>query len=689
MNMDPRGKVQSRHLKRNAYLYVRQSSLKQVFHNTESTQRQYALKQRAIALGWGAEQIIVIDADLGQSGASAADRAGFQELVADVGLGKAGIVMGLEVSRLARNNVDWHRLLEICALTDTLILDEDGIYDPAHFNDRLLLGLKGTMSEAELHLLRARLIGGMMSKAKRGELRSPLSIGFVYDAADRVVFDPDRQVQKTLRLFFETFQRTGSAMATVKYFRKEKLRFPSRIRNGPHKGEVAWRQLEHHRALWLLHNPRYAGAFFYGRSRQRKHGDYRYKLLPRDEWIALIRDAHPGYISWEEFEQNQLRLQENSAVHGSDRRKSPPREGPALLQGLAICGKCGMRMTVRYNTRNGKIRPQYVCQRYGIERGEPVCQYILGDSIDQAVGALVLEAVSPVALEVSLAVQQELEERAEEADALRRKAVERAQYEADLARRRYMKVDPENRLVADTLEADWNDKLRVLDQKQEEYKRQREADCMLLDEKKRARILSLTNDFPKLWNDPATPDRERKRMLRFLIDDVTLIKGKELITHVRFRGGATKTLRLPRPLPAYKIRQSSDGLIAEIDRLLNHNTDGETAALLNERGIRSYEGKPLNGLMIRRLRIDHKLKSRYERLREAGFLTGEEVAKRLGIAPSTVKAWRHAGWVKAVAYNDKPEYLYETPGQDAPVKYKWKRRSCRQSISAQNGRSAV
>lgn len=689
MITDPRGKVQSRHLKRNAYLYVRQSSLKQVFHNTESTKRQYALKQRAIALGWGGEQIIVIDADLGQSGASSDDRAGFQELVADVGLGKAGIVMGLEVSRLARNNVDWHRLLEICALTDTLILDEDGIYDPAHFNDRLLLGLKGTMSEAELHLLRARLIGGMLSKAKRGELRSRLPIGLVYDAADRVVFDPDRQVQKTLRIFFETFKRTGSAMATVKYFRKEKLRFPSRIQNGPHKGEVAWRQLEHHRALWLLHNPRYAGAFFYGRSRQRKHGEYRYKLVPRDEWIALIRDAHPGYISWEEFEQNQQRLQENAAVHGSDRRKSPPREGPALLQGLVICGKCGMRMTVRYNTCNGKIRPLYVCQRNGIERGEPQCQHIPGQSIDQAVGKLVVEAVSPMALEVSLAVQQELEERFEEADALRRKAVERAQYESDLARRRYMKVDPDNRLVADTLEADWNDKLRVLDQKQEEYERQRKTDHLLLDEKKRARILSLTNDFPKLWNDPSTPDRERKRMLRLLIDDVTLIKGKELITHVRFRGGATKTLRLSRPLSACEIRKSSDELIAEIDRLLNHHTDNEIAALLNERGIRSYEGKPLHRLMIRRLRIDHNLKRRYDRLREAGFLTGEEVAKRLGVAPSTVKVWRRAGWVKAVAYNDKPEYLYETPGPDTPVKYKWKRRVCQKSNNAKDERSAV
>jgi DNA invertase Pin-like site-specific DNA recombinase len=257
------GKVDARHLKRNAYLYVRQSTLRQVFENTESTQRQYALKQRAVGLGWRVEQIVVVDTDLGQSGASAVDREGFQKLVAEVGMGRAGIVMGLEVSRLARNSTDWHRLLEICALTDTLILDEDGIYDPAHFNDRLLLGLKGTMSEAELHMLRARLIGGMMNKARRGELQMRLPIGLVYDAAGRVALDPDRQVQQTLRTFFETFRRTGSAMATVKDFRRQGLTFPRRVGHGPNKGEVIWGPLLHHRALWLLHNPRYAGAFCY------------------------------------------------------------------------------------------------------------------------------------------------------------------------------------------------------------------------------------------------------------------------------------------------------------------------------------------------------------------------------------------------------------------------------------------
>jgi len=673
MTSDAGGKIQSRHLKRNAYLYVRQSTLRQVFENTESTQRQYALKQRAIALGWAHDQIVVVDSDLGQSGASAADREGFQKLVTEVGMGRAGIVMGLEVSRLARNSTDWHRLLEICALTDTLILDEDGIYDPAHFNDRLLLGLKGTMSEAELHLLHARLIGGMMNKARRGELQMRLPIGFVYDAAGRVVLDPDKQVQQTLRTFFETFQRTGSAMATVKAFRQQGLKFPRRVGHGPNKGDVIWGELLHHRVLWMLHNPRYAGAFCYGRSRQRKHGDGRYKKVPREEWIAFIRDAHVGYLSWENFERNQQLLRENSAAHGGDRRRSPPREGPALLQGLVICGRCGVRMTVRYHRLHGKLVPEYICQRDGIEHADPICQRVSGAVTDEAVGKIVIEMVTPMALEVALLVQKELDARFNEADALRRKHVDRAQYEVDLARRRYMRVDPDNRLVADSLEAEWNAKLRALSEAQEQYVRQREADRVMVDQQQRARILNLANDLPALWHDPATPERERKRVLRLLIEDVTLVNGKEITVHIRFRGGATETLSLPRPLPAWKLRQIDPELIAEIDRLIDEHTDGEIAAILRDRGVRTYEGTIPHRTMIGRLRHDYGLKSRFDRLHGSGLLTRDEMAKALGIHVATVKAWRSKGWLRAVAYNDKSDYLYEPPGKDAPKKFKWKK----------------
>jgi DNA invertase Pin-like site-specific DNA recombinase len=358
---DSHAKVQAQHLKRNAYLYVRQSTLRQVFENTESTKRQYDLRQRAIALGWRVDQVIIIDSDQGQSGKFSADREGFQRLVTEVSMGRAGIAMGLEVSRLARNSTDWHRLLEICALSDTLILDEDGIYDPAHFNDRLLLGLKGTMSEAELHVLRARLRGGILNKARRGELEIRLPIGFVYDAEGRVRLDPDACVQESVRQLFRTFQRTGSASATVKAFRDQELQFPRRVYQGPNKGDVLWSALEHSRVLWVLHHPRYAGAFCFGRSRQRKHpdGHHVFVRLAPEEWVALIRDAHDAYISWEVFEQNVERLRENAQAHGAEREKGPPREGPALLQGLAVCALCGERMTVRYHTQGARQVPDY------------------------------------------------------------------------------------------------------------------------------------------------------------------------------------------------------------------------------------------------------------------------------------------------------------------------------------------
>lgn len=671
---DAHQKVTPRHLKRNAYLYIRQSSLRQVLENTESTERQYALRQRAVALGWPLEHIIVIDSDQGLSGASMAGRDGFQSLVADVGMGRAGIVMGLEVSRLARNSSDWHRLLEICALSDTLILDEDGIYDPAHFNDRLLLGLKGTMSEAELHVLRARLRGGILNKARRGELCSPLPIGFCYDANDRVALDPDRQMQETIGTFFRTFRRTGSATATVKAFRSQGLKFPRHARCGPARGDLVWGELEHSRALWLLHNPRYAGAFFFGRSRQRKCGDRvgSFQRLPREEWVALMPNAHPGYISWDEFEENQRRLRENAQAHGAERKKSPPREGSALLQGLAICGVCGDRMTVRYNCRSGRLMPTYMCQRDGIQRAEPVCQSISGQAIDESVGRLLIEAVTPVALEATLTVQQELQSRIEEADRLRSRHVERARYEADLAQRRFMRVDPQNRLVADELEAQWNQKLRAVAEAQEEYERQRQSDRTILDEAQRARILALAADLPRLWNEATTPDRERKRMARLLIEDVTLLKGKQITAHVRFRGGAAQTLALPLPLPAWALRKTSSEVIAEVDHLLDDHTEAEIARILSERGFRSGTGKSINPLMVWRVRCHYGLKSRYQRLRERGMLTLGEIATRLRVSTDTIKNWNRAGLLRAHPYSDKNECLYEPPGADAPVRYKWK-----------------
>jgi DNA invertase Pin-like site-specific DNA recombinase len=665
-------KVTGAHLTRTAYLYVRQSTLRQVVSNTESGQRQYALRQRAVALGWPAEQIVVIDQDQGHSGASAADREGFQRLVAEVGMGKAGIVLGLEVSRLARNNADWHRLLEICALSETLILDEDGLYDPGDFNDRLLLGLKGTMSEAELHFLRARLRGGILSKARRGELPMPLPVGLVHDPAGKVALDPDQGVQQALRHLFQTFERTGSARAVVQAFAEEGLRFPARVRSGERKGELVWMPLRHWRVLRTLHNPRYAGAFVFGRRRTRKdaEGKTTSRELPREQWTVLIPDTHPGYISWDRFERNQRLLAENASAYGVERAAGPAREGPALLQGLAVCGRCGHRMSVRYHHRRGSLVPDYQCMRDSIQRGGPRCQVIPGHGVDVAIGELLLKTVTPLALEVALTVQAELEQRADEADRLRRSHVERARQRAELARRRYLAVDPGNRLVADTLEADWNDALRTLQAAHDEYDRASAAAKAALSDEQKQRIGALAADFPALWANPATPQRERKRIVRLLLDDVTLVKTDQIHLHVRFRGGTTRSLQIPIPPPAPEARATNPDTLALLDQLLDQHTDAETAAKLNAAGRHSGGGTPFTPTSVRRIRLNHQLPSHADRLRARGLLTLAQIAAQLGVYTGTIKHWHHAGLLRSEKANDKNERLYHppTPGDPRLVK---------------------
>ncbi len=660
-------KVTPSHLARNAYLYVRQSTLKQVLNNTESTARQYALRQRAAALGWPASQIITIDTDQGHSGASAADREGFQHLVAEVGIGRAGIVLGLEVSRLARNNADWHRLLEICALTSTLICDEDGLYDPGEFNDRLLLGLKGTMSEAELHFIRARLRGGQLSAARRGELRMGLPVGLVYDGAGHVVLDPDTGVQDAIRHLFALFARTGSARAVVMAFQAERLLFPVRIRTGPRKGELAWMPLTHWRVLRTLHNPPYAGAFAYGRRREAMaaNGKKTFLALPRDQWTALFPRAHSGYISWEQYEANQQLLLGNAAAHGSERAAGPAREGTALLQGLAVCGRCGRRMTVRYHTRGGIEVPDYQCVREAIDNAGPRCQTIPGAAADAAIGKLLIDTLTPLTLEVALTVQAEIESRAAEADAIRRGHVERARHRADLARRRYLAVDPGNRLVAGSLEADWNETLRALQAAQDDYDNASNGAAALTTADK-ARIQALATDFPALWTNPATPQRERKRMARLLIDDVTMTKTDRIHLHVRFRGGPTTSLAIPIPSPAWQLRQTRPDTLAELDRLLDDHTDAEAADALNAAGHRSGEGKPFTGRIVLELRRSHHLPSHADRLRARGLLTLTETASRLGVHISTIKAWRRAGLLTAHKANDKNMPLFDPPDPGDP-----------------------
>ncbi|MDM0050622.1 recombinase family protein [Variovorax sp. J22R115] len=669
MPTDSALKVDVDHLRRDAFLYVRQSSLRQVFENTESTKRQYALRERAVALGWPLERVHVIDSDLGLSGAQASDRDGFQSLVTEVALGHAGIVLGLEVSRLARNNADWHRLLELAAMSRTLILDEDGIYDPSHFNDRLLLGLKGTMSEAELHILKSRLQGGILNKARRGELEMPLPIGLVYDGAGRVVLDPDRQVQSTVRLLFEVFNDVGSACAVVRRLRDQEVLFPRRIRRGIGKGDLLWGLIDVSRVLQILHNPRYAGAFVYGRSRIACNAQLRpvQRDVSQQDWKVLIRNAHAGYIDWLQFERNELRLRQNLGFAPGERGRMP-REGNALLQGRVLCGRCGARMRVHYEPLGGRLRAYYRCCDEVVRRAGKPCQAVHGPAVDAAVGALLLETVAPAAIEVALAVQDEIAQRIEQAAARRQAQLQRTRYEAELARRRYAKVDPDHRLVADALEADWNQRLRELDSLQQAHERQRNEDQAQLDEPARKRIVDLARDFPRLWNDERTSALERKRMLALLIEDVTLVAGPSVAVHVRWRGGRTQSLYVDKPRPIARIRKTLPEVVKLIDELLETSTDKQIAVKLNALGHRNWRGEAFTMKKVILVRYAYALKSRFERLRERGMLTGQEVAGHLGVSSTTVHQLGRLGILKRHLYGNNHRCLYEPPGNVTLIK---------------------
>jgi DNA invertase Pin-like site-specific DNA recombinase len=653
-------KVTNTHLERDAFLYIRQSTPRQVLENRESTQRQYALRQRAVTLGWPVERIHVIDSDLGKTASQVGGRDGFQQLVSEVALGKAGIIMGLEVSRLARNCADWHRLMELCEIGGTLILDEDGLYDPARFNDKLLLGLKGELSQAELHFLETRMRGGLLNKAQRGELELTPPVGLVHLPEGSTGLDPDLEVQSAMRLLFDTFDRTGSAMQTVRYFREEDLRFPRRIRMGPQKGELLWGPPDHSRVVQILHNPRYAGAFVYGRTRSRRKLDGKFVKLavPREQWLFLIRDVHPGYISWEQFEANQKRLADNNLAFGTTRRLGPAREGPALLQGRVLCGLCGERMGVHYHSRAGKTAIDYICQEGTVRSGFPVCQRVPGNVVDRAVSDLLIELVQPLTLEVALAVEKEVQARCAETDALRHQQVERARYEAEVARRRYMSVDPENRLVATSLEAEWNEKLRAHEAAQENYEKQTEQQHRMSEEEVRQKVLSLATDFPRIWNDPELEALERKRMLRLLIEDITLIKADTITAHIRLRGGATRTLKIDRPLSIAEVRKTKPEVVAEIDRLLDQHCDDEIAQILNREGRRTSQNAPFDIQKIAYIRRAYSLKSCHSRMRTKGWLTAKEMSVRHGVAIATIHFWARRGRLQKHQYQKPRRCLF-------------------------------
>lgn len=657
------GEVTAHQLTRLACLYVRQSTLQQVFEHTESTARQYALLARALTLGWADERIRVIDEDLGHSGASTADRLGFQRLVAEVGLGHVGLVMGLEVSRLARNSTDWHHLLEICALTGTLILDEDGLYDPATFNDRLLLGLKGTMSEAELYVMRARLQGGILNKARRGALKLALPIGLCYAEDERTVLDPHLQVQLSIRQIFATFATTGSACAVVRHFHQHQLAFPRRLRSGPHQGELVWTDLRHEDVLRLLHHPAYAGAYVFGRTRTWKTADGHVHIreVPRDEWQVLVSDAHVGYITWAEYERNQEQLAMNSQAY-APHRLSPPREGPALLQGLILCGRCGGRMTVRYHQRGGKrVVPDYLCQRQGIAHGQSPCQRVPGEALDRAIGDLLVQEVTPQAIALTLAMQEEVAQHAEQARRLRHLQVERARYEAELAQRRYLRVDPENRLVAHVLEAEWNVKLRELEEARQAEEEHLRTDAYQVGAEEHAQLEHVPQQFAQFWTDPHTTARDRKRVVRFLVEDVTVSKTEQIVAHLRFKGGATRTLSIPLPPPFARSRFTPPETLAVIDRLLNDFTDAQVAEHLNEHGYGTFEGLPFGASHVSQLRRHHGLLDRYARLRAQGLRTADELAQEVGMSVQTIWRWYHHGRILGARYNDRGSCLFRLP----------------------------
>src|SRR5487761_764522 len=668
MSGDDIAKVPPARLRRDAYLYIRQSTLYQVINNTESTGRQYDLKHRAAALGWPEDKIHVIDIDQGRSGASTADRAGFQHLVAEVSLGRAGIVLGLECSRLARDSADWQQLVKICAHADTLICDEDGLYDPAIFNDRVLLGMKGQISEFELHFLRARMRGGILAKARRGELALALPAGLVRDHQGQGTLDPDAGVRHAVRRLSGTFTATGSAFGVVRAFREQQLTFPARHHRGPRRGELFFQPLTHDRVIKTLHNPAYAGAYAYGRARHTTglDGHHHTTARPIGEWTVLIKDHHPGYLTWAQHEANLAVLTANAAARGGDRAAGPPREGTALLQGLAVSGGCGRRMTIRYHTRHGTQIPEYMCQNDGIRTAQPICQHLTGDTIDSAVSDLILTALTPAAIEVSLAVSDELIAQAERADQLRPAHVQRAEHAADAARHRYLAVDAANRLVADALEADWNTALRALAAARDDY-RKATAAATAPDQQQRDKIRALAVDLPRLRNDPGTPMRERKRLIRLLITDVTLTRSEETITAaIRFPAGHHHVLRLPVPKNAWQLRATPAQLTELIDHLLDSCTYAQIAGQLNAAGHTSSDGHPWDGDRVAKLASYHQMPSHDQRLHDRGLLTLDQIAAVLNAQPSSIKRWHRLGLITGEQADDRGVFRYH-PGQTRPA----------------------
>jgi DNA invertase Pin-like site-specific DNA recombinase len=574
VSLGPSSKISSWRHERLAVVYVRQSTAQQVLLHTESTRLQYGLVSRAEAYGWATDRIVVIDDDLGKSGATAVGRAGFERLVTEVSLGHVGLILGLEMSRLARSNVDWHRLLEVCALFGTLIADLDGLYDPAFYNDRLLLGLKGTMSEAELHLLKQRLYQGCLSKARRGALAFALPSGYVWDADGAIQFDPDEQVQAVVRLIFTQFEVLGTLGALLRSLARHDIRLGVRVREGPGKGQLVWRRPNRATLQNLLKHPLYAGAYVYGRrqlDRRRFQPDRPRSgrvVMARSNGHVLLPDRCPAYLTWEQYERNLARLAANQARAST---QGVVRNGAALLAGLVVCARCGVRLGVHYQQSHGRPIPfTYDCAHRRNHYGEALCQHVAGPSLDAFVTRHVLAALEPAALELSLAAAEQVEHDRAAVAQLWEQRRERAAYETERAARQYQAVEPENRLVARTLERAWEEKLQAQQGLEEEYHRFLQQQPRVLTAEEREAIRQLAADIPALWSASTTTDADHKEIIRQVVERVE-VQAQGTSEHVRVRitwagGGQTEGV-LVRPLARYRERTDYAPMCARVQEL--------------------------------------------------------------------------------------------------------------------------
>jgi DNA invertase Pin-like site-specific DNA recombinase len=629
--------IQPRHLTRRAVIYVRQSSPNQVLNNQESQHLQYALTQRAMELGWHEDDIQVIDADLGITGTIADGRAGFQQLVAEVALGKIGILIAYEAQRLARNCTHWYQLLDLCGHTDCLIADRDGVYDASSVNGRLLLGLKGQISELELHILRGRLTEGILSKARRGELALTLPTGLVRLQSGEVMKHPDREVQSRLSLVFDTLLEKGSIAQLVHFFRKQELKIPRRDRFG----DIRWKRPTVGNIGSTVKNPAYAGAFAYGRSRSvrcEKTGKNRQKLLPIEQWKVCIRDKYPAYISWETFEKIYDMLRDNYSEYDRNKTRGVPRNGKALLQGIVYCGQCGHKMVLQY-----KGGTQYLCNYLRQQHGEPVCQRLPADRIDDQVVRWFFEALSVAEIDLAADALAEADRRRDKLLSVRRQEVDRLRYQERLTQRQYQHTDPENRLVAAELEARWEAALRELKETEEKlaYEEQN-APCWALPADLLQTLRELGPRFPQLWKQGPLRSSQKKALLRCLIDKVVLhrVAGDQVRTRVVWRGGATTSDDVPVSVGSFARLSGAKEIEETILRMARQReTDQQIAERLTSRGYRSPMAEVFLPSTVRNIRLKHRIllrPSQSHPFRVPGHLTVAQLAAKLEISRSWI-----------------------------------------------------